>query len=114
MYIKEPPKFLYYGGYLDVANQIEQKGITSTKNVSLTEDIYIAYNQGSKHGQPVICIVDSKRMYEDGYVFYQHVNNWYVETIPPEYFVQIRIDDVLDLNTIDQCALQVIHPGAAD
>ena len=113
MYNKvEPPNILYYGAYVDEAGKLEQEGIRpqEEKLVSLTEDIYIAYNEGSKHGQPVICIVDAKRMHEDGKDFYHYITKWLVDYVPSEYFAQVRIDDVLDLAFIEHYASDVVHP----
>ena len=54
--------------------------------VHLSADYGTAVKVGQRHGRPVVYTVDSKRMQEDGYVFYRSVNGvWLTKEVPARY-----------------------------
>lgn len=55
-------------------------------HVHLSSDINVATSVGQRHGTPIVLSIDTKRMYEDSYLFYLTVNNvWLTDHIPFNY-----------------------------
>ena len=67
-----PPDSLYHGMKVDYLPLIMECGLLKMKRlcVHLSNDIGTAIKVGQRHGKPVILLVDSGRMYKDGYKFY--------------------------------------------
>lgn len=83
-----PPKFLYHGTCTKSKDSILKEGISSRTRlyVHLSKDIETALEVGSRHGNPVVFEVNSKKMYEDGIKFYRSVNGvWLVKEVDPKY-----------------------------
>ena len=41
---------------------------------------------GSRHGKPVVLVINAIKMHEDGFKFYLSDNGvWLVDVVPPEY-----------------------------
>ena len=87
----EPPVYLYHGTGEKYAESIDQNGLIpkSRLYVHLSKDVETAINVGKRHGNPVIYLVDSKKMYQEGYKFYRSTNGvWLVNNAPPEYLTK--------------------------
>lgn len=86
--IEIPPKYLFHGTAMKYLESIQQKGLMpqSRQYVHLTEDRVLAVKTGSRHGQPVLLIIDSQSMYNDGYRFF-HTNCgiWLTKKVPIRY-----------------------------
>jgi len=85
---KEPPDILYHGTATRNMDSIFKAGIQHRNRnyVHLSSNIETATKVGSRHGEIIILIVDSKRMHEDGHKFYISKNNvWLVDQVPKEY-----------------------------
>lgn len=85
---KEPPKLLYHGTGEKYVDFIDQQGLVpkSRLYVHLSADPETARKVGSRHGRPVIYLIDCRRMIEDGYKFYLSKNNvWLTKSVPPDY-----------------------------
>ncbi len=83
-----PPDVLYHGTAEAYLDSIRKNGIMkmSRNHVHLSIDTETAFEVGSRHGKPVILVIDTKRMYNDGIDFYLSENNrWLCEHIPFEY-----------------------------
>lgn len=83
-----PPKILYHGTAEKYAESIEQYGLISKSRlyVHLSESVETATKVGSRHGKPVIYVVDAEKMTVDGYVFYISANGvWLTKAVPIEY-----------------------------
>lgn len=93
---KEPPDWLWHGTGQKYTNSIEKQGLLAQTRlyVHLSTDRQTAFEVGKRHGKPVIYRIDSKRMKEDGYIFYRSVNGvWLTKQVPLEYlerFEEIR------------------------
>lgn len=88
---KEPPAVLYHGTATRFENSIDKEGLKPQTRlyVHLSRDIDTAKNVGSRHGKPVIYVVDSGKMYKDGYKFYLSTNNvWLTKEVPPTYLTK--------------------------
>lgn len=87
-----PPKFLFHGTSKELyKNKISMEGIKkmSRQFVHMTDDILETKRVASRHTEEnkiLILTIIAKKMYEDGYVFYNPSGNiWLTEIVPPEY-----------------------------
>ena len=91
-----PPEVLYHGtGEKSVAS-IKEQGLLPRMRlyVHLSGDPETAKKVGSRHGHPVIFIVFSGEMAEDGYTFYRSENGvWLTKEVPPKYLTILRPGD---------------------
>ncbi|MFO0821605.1 MAG: RNA 2'-phosphotransferase [Gemmataceae bacterium] len=63
-------------------------------HVHLSADTATARKVGSRHGKPVVLVVDAARMQADGHVFFRSANGvWLVEHVPPEYLRVITLEN---------------------
>jgi putative RNA 2'-phosphotransferase len=59
--------------------------------VHLSTDADTATWVGSRHGQPLVLVVDAAQMHVDGYVFTRSDNGvWLTDVVPPAYLAQLR------------------------
>lgn len=85
---KVPPEILWHVTGVKYVDSIDQKGLIpkSRLYVHLSSDIDTATKVGSRHGKPIVYVVDTKSMYNDGYKFYLSVNNvWLTKSVPVKY-----------------------------
>ena len=85
---KTPPAVLYHGTGEKYVSSIDQEGLISKSRlyVHLSSDVETAKKVGSRHGRPVIYIVDCAAMAADGYKFYLSANNvWLMKEVPVKY-----------------------------
>lgn len=83
-----PPGILYHGTGQKYVESIDKNGLLpkSRLYVHLSEDAETAASVGSRHGIPVVYRVMSKKMQEDGYVFFRSVNGvWLTKAVPAGY-----------------------------
>lgn len=83
-----PPDVLYHGTGDGAVELIMQHGLNkmSRHHVHLSEDIQTAIKVGSRHGKPVVFVVDAAAMHSSGYKFYCSDNGvWLVDCVPPEF-----------------------------
>ena len=63
-------------------------------------DAETAIKVGRRHGKPIIFLIESKRMFDDGYKFFRSVNGvWLTEKVPRQY---LKIISDKGGNTIDK------------
>lgn len=87
-----PPDTLYHGTATRFLDSIFEKGIVpgSRLHVHLSDNKELATKVGSRHGTPVILIVNVKEMLEDGLEFYLSENNVYLtNTIDKKYILTL-------------------------
>lgn len=90
---ERPPEILYHGTGEGSVSSILGEGLKrqSRLYVHLSKDIPTAINVGSRHGKPVVFIVQSGRMYDDGFKFYLSENHvWLTDFVPAKY---IKLSD---------------------
>lgn len=83
-----PPTKLIHGTAKRFIEKINAEGLLpkGRQYVHLTEDYDTAIKTGIRYGKPVILNIDSRRMQEDGYKFYQAENNvWLTAAVPSAY-----------------------------
>lgn len=86
-----PPDILYHGTSSEYYNLIKKEGIKSQTRqyVHLSQDVETARNVGKRHGYPVIILIDAKKMYEDGEIFYISENGvWLTSFVESKYFIE--------------------------
>lgn len=85
---KKPPVILYHGTGEKYVASIDEQGLKSKNRlyVHLSGDEATAKNVGSRHGKPVIYEIYAREMYNDGFIFYQSVNEvWLTKKVPIKY-----------------------------
>lgn len=83
-----PPDVLYHGTGKAAVGAILREGLCKMRrhHVHLSSDSATAIKVGSRHGAPVVLLVDAAAMARDGYLFYRSDNGvWLTETVPPRY-----------------------------
>lgn len=85
-----PPDRLFHGTIRSVAQVIAESGIKKMKRlyVHLSGSEAVAKTVGARYGEPVVLIVDSKRMAEDGIPFYRSRNGvWLTDYVDHKYIL---------------------------
>ena len=84
----EPPEILYHGTAENFGSSIIAQGLLKMSRlyVHLSSDVETAEKVGRRHGKPKIFLVESQKMFRDGYKFYRSVNGvWLTEHVPAKY-----------------------------
>ena len=86
-----PPDVLYHGTTEKYLEKIFKEGLKSQSrqhvHLSITEET--ARSVGSRHGKPVILLVNAKSMHQAGFKFYLSENKvWLTDAVPVEYLSQ--------------------------
>ena len=80
-----PPEMLYHGTAAHNSEVVHKEGIIKMgrNHVHLSSAVDTAIKVGSRHGQPLVLIVDAKKMYDNGHVFYLSENKvWLTDHVP--------------------------------
>lgn len=88
-----PPEILYHGTGDKFTDSIDAQGLIpkSRLYVHLSNDVATAKKVGQRHGKPVVYIVKSGKMHNDGYPFYRSVNGvWLTKEVPVQYLEKQR------------------------
>ena len=83
-----PPNYLFHGTAERNLDSILQSGLEKRKrhHVHLSQDQKTAYAVGKRYGKPVILVIDSQAMYQDGCTFYLSENQvWLTDEVAPKY-----------------------------
>ena len=83
-----PPKILYHGTGEKFSASIKNFGLLKKSRlyVHLSGDIDTAEKVGRRHGVPKIFLVESGKMFVDGFKFFRSVNGvWLTEHVPAKY-----------------------------
>lgn len=83
-----PPDYLWHGTGKKYTDSIEKQGLLPKTRlyVHLSEQKQTAWEVGKRHGIPIVYRIDSKKMQEDGFVFYRSVNGvWLTKQVPVKY-----------------------------
>ena len=85
---KRPPSILWHGTGIKNVEGIWEKGLlpNGRQYVHLSADTETAAKVGSRHGKPVIFVVDAEAMAKDGLRFFQSENGvWLTDNVPRKY-----------------------------
>lgn len=88
----KPPETLYHGTAERFASSISGQGLLkmSRMYVHLSSDVETAEKVGRRHGKPKIFLVESGKMFLDGYKFFKSANDvWLTEKVPPNYLKEM-------------------------
>jgi putative RNA 2'-phosphotransferase len=86
-----PPDILYHGTTEKYLESILQTGLQKQgrQHVHLSVKEEAAKAVGSRHGKPVILIIDAKAMYRAGLEFYLSENQvWLTDSVPVKYITR--------------------------
>lgn len=86
-----PPELLWHGTGEKYVESIDKIGLISKTRlyVHLSDNEETAKKVGTRHGTPVLYIVKSKEMHNDGYTFYMSKNGvWLTKEVPLKYLVK--------------------------
>lgn len=85
-----PPTMLYHGTAERFLPSIKTRGLLKGQrhHVHLSAEAETAIKVGQRHGRPVVLLVQSGRMQQDGIDFYLSTNGvWLTEHVPVSYLV---------------------------
>lgn len=83
-----PPAVLYHGTGEKFVSSIDRQGLIpkSRLYVHMSADAETARTVGSRHGRPVVYVIDCEKMTADGYKFYLSKNHvWLTKEVPARY-----------------------------
>lgn len=86
-----PPETLWHGTGEKYVASIDQQGLIPKGRlyVHLSSDAATATKVGSRHGKPVLYIVKTKKMHDDGYKFFLSKNGvWLTKEVPVKYLIK--------------------------
>lgn len=86
----EPPDILYHGTATKYLSSIYKEGIKRGKrdDLHLSKDEDTANKVGRRHGNVYILMIDTKKMYQDGYKFRLSDNGvWLTDFVPAKYII---------------------------
>lgn len=85
-----PPDILYHGTTIRFLDSIYKQGLIkgSRLYVHLSSDEETAIKVGQRHGWPYVLKIDSKKMSDDGVIFFKSRNGvWLTDYVDPKYFI---------------------------
>ena len=83
-----PTDILFHGTALKNRESILEHGIKkrNRQHVHLSNDKFTALKVGQRHGKPLIFLINSSQMVEDGLAFYKSENGvWLTDYVAPKY-----------------------------
>lgn len=83
-----PPAVLYHGTGAGSVEAILREGLRKMRrhHVHLSADVETAVRVGSRHGRPVVLVVDASAMRDEGWTFWRSGNGvWLVEAVAPRF-----------------------------
>lgn len=84
----QPPELLFHGTASRFVNSIKESGLKpgSRNHVHMSQDNETAIRVGTRHGSPVVLIVQARKMHDAGFSFYQSENNvWLTDNVPTSF-----------------------------
>jgi len=92
--VQKPPEILYHGTSEKAIDSILKIGLDKRKrhHVHLSADTETAKEVGKRHGKPVVFLVDSAAMHQNGFEFYMSANKvWLTEEVPVKYLKLLNV-----------------------
>ena len=84
----EPPEILFHGTATRFLENIMREGLKpmGRNYVHLSKDVETAIKVGSRHGEPIVLVVNAKKFIADGNKLYLSPNGiWQVKLVPVQY-----------------------------
>jgi putative RNA 2'-phosphotransferase len=88
-----PPARLFHGTAARNVESVLSTGLRkmARHHVHLSGDVPTAIAVGSRHGKPVVLVVDAGAMHQAGFVFYRSANGvWLTDHVPPAFLRQLE------------------------
>ena len=85
---QQPPNILYHGTATRFLDSIRDKGLipNGRQHVHLSKDRATAINVGSRHGTPIVLLIDALQMFNAGHKFFCSENGvWLTQEVPLKY-----------------------------
>lgn len=85
---QQPPEFLYHGTVEKFLETIKAEGLKkmNRQHVHLSAEKETAVNVGSRRGQPIVLVINSGEMHQNGHYFYLSANGvWLTDHVPVEF-----------------------------
>ena len=95
---ENPPDILWHGTGQKYVDSIDKDGLIAKSRlyVHLSTDYDMAKKVGSRHGKPVVYLVDAGRMVKDGFEFFLSENGvWLTKHVPTEYILKENGEKIL-------------------
>ncbi len=83
-----PPDTLFHGTAVKSLGAITTEGLKAGKRtkVHLSADEETARRVGQRHGKPVVLLIDTKAMRDQGFLFWRADNGvWLTDHVPPQF-----------------------------
>jgi putative RNA 2'-phosphotransferase len=87
-----PPKELYHGTGEKYTESILTIGLIKKdrNHVHLSPDKETALQVGKRHGKPILFVIDSDAMHQDGFAFFHSQNGvWLTDSVPIKYMKKL-------------------------
>lgn len=84
----DPPEYLYHGTATRFLGCIMRDGLLpmSRQFVHISPDYETAVKVGSRHGNPVVLVINAKKFVNDGHELYRSANGvWQAKAVPAKY-----------------------------
>lgn len=85
---QQPPAFLYHGTVDKFLDVIKAEGLKkmNRQHVHLSADKDTAVDVGSRRGKPIVLVINSGEMHQNGYSFYLSANGvWLTDHVPAAF-----------------------------
>jgi putative RNA 2'-phosphotransferase len=93
---KVPPEFLYHGTATRFLASIHKEGLKPGKrqHVHLSEDVKTAITVGQRYGKAIVLKIETLRMHQQGFRFYQAENGvWLTYQVAPEFMTTLSSNE---------------------
>jgi len=88
-----PPVELYHGTATRFLDSIKKEGLKPMSR----HDVHLSFNKdtalkvGERHGKVIVLVIDTEKMYKDGYSFQCTANNvWLTKEVPVKYIKNLN------------------------
>ena len=89
---KIPPNKLYHGTTMNSYEKIKKEGLLkmNRNHVHLSSEIETAKQVGSRHGKPIILVINCEMMIAENIKFYKSENGvWLTDFVNPKYITEL-------------------------
>ena len=83
-----PPEMLFHGTPATVVDLIRESGLKKQQrhHVHLHENVATAKDAGGRRGKPVLLVIRSRQMHDEGFEFFVTENGvWLTDHVPPRF-----------------------------
>jgi putative RNA 2'-phosphotransferase len=84
----QPPQYLYHGTATHFLDSIKMEGLLPKRRqyVHLSADKQTAVRVGQRHGTPIVLVIATQNLHEQGHLFFQADNGvWLTSKVEPKF-----------------------------